>query len=95
METLVEALERLRALGYASSFSATDDGELRCEDCDTRHDPATMRIDETVRFEGSSNPGDEGILLALRCSCEMRGVYTSAYGPAATTADSAVLTRLP
>ncbi len=95
METLLEALDRLRAVGYVNDFLATNDGELRCVGCDARHDPATMLIDETVRFEGDSNPGDEAILLALRCSCGVGGTYTSAYGPMAASPDIAVLTRLP
>ena len=95
METLLEALNRLRAAGYLGDFNATEAGELRCIGCDARHDPETMRIDETVRFEGESSPGDEAILLALRCSCGVGGTYTSAYGPTAASADMAVLTRLP
>ncbi len=95
METILEAAARLREAGYVADFSATEDGRLRCGACGTEHDPETMVIDETVRYEGLSDPGDETILLALRCGCDRRGLYTTAYGANAGTGDTAVLRRLP
>ncbi len=95
METLTEALNRLREEGYRSDFAAVGDGELRCVDCGAFHDPGSMTIDHVVRFEGESNPDDAAILLAMRCSCGIGGIYTSAYGSGATSADVGVLTRLP
>lgn len=59
METLVEAMQRLRSMGYVHDFSATSGGDLWCGECRSSHDPATLSIAETVRFEGDSNPDDE------------------------------------
>ncbi|MBK5287353.1 MAG: hypothetical protein JJE46_02685 [Acidimicrobiia bacterium] len=95
METMLEATARLRDAGYTVDFSATDDGYLQCGACGTAHDPATMTIDEVVRFEGASNPDDESMLLALSCDCGQPGLYVTAFGPNASTADIAVLQRLP
>lgn len=93
-ETLTAAMTRLRDAGYRADLTATDDGDLVCEPCGTVEDPASMQIDETVRFEGMTDPGDAAILLAITCDCGARGLYTTAYGPAAPPGDSLVLTRL-
>jgi hypothetical protein len=95
METVLDAAQRLRAMGYVADFSATEDGELRCGACGTVHDPASMAIDEVVRYEGITNPDDEAILLALRCDCGVKGLFVAAFGPTATADDAAVLRRLP
>lgn len=94
METVLEAAARLRGAGYDVDFDATEDGHLRCSACGTLHDPATMAVDEVVRYEGASNPDDQAILLALRCECSRRGLYVAGFGPTATAADAAVLRHL-
>jgi hypothetical protein len=95
METLLDAATRLRRSGYAIDFIATREGLLRCGACGRTHDPAQMIVEETVRYEGVSDPADESILLALLCTCGRRGLYFAAFGPAASAADGAVLGRLP
>lgn len=95
METLTDAMTRLRAAGYTLDLQATESGRVRCAACGTEHDPATMTIDEIVRFEGESDPGDEAILVAMRCDCGEAGLYTSAFGAAASPADTEVLAHLP
>ncbi len=94
METVLEATNRLRAAGYDRDFVPTEDGLLRCGACNTEHDPAEMTIDEVVRYEGSTDPDDEAIVLALVCGCGQRGLFVAAYGPNASAADGAVLRRL-
>lgn len=94
METLSQATARLEAAGYDEDYTARD-GRLVCGRCGTSHDPAEMDIDEIVRFEGDSDPGDEAIAYALDAGCGHRGVYVAAYGPAATADDIAVIAALP
>ncbi len=94
METLTEAIRRLRAAGYVTDFSASSDGTLVCRACGTSHDAAAIEIRETVRFEGDSNPDDEAILLALRCCDGCLGLYSAAFGPDTPPDDVAVLQRL-
>lgn len=94
METLTDAMTRLRMAGYLADFSATDDGHLDCRSCGAHQQPETMTVHETVRFEGDSNPDDEAILLALACCCGCRGQYSAAYGPATPAADVEILHRL-
>lgn len=94
METLSDAMNRLRLDGFLVDFSATEDGRLRCGDCSLTEEPENMSVLVTERFEGDSNPDDESILLALACRCGSRGQFTAAYGPDTPRADAAVLTRL-
>lgn len=95
LETMQEAIRRLEADGYGGEFRA-DNGALRCPACGHRHDPAQVSVDETVRFEGASDPDDEAVLFALSCaSCGARGTYAVAYGPAMPAEDVEVVRRLP
>lgn len=90
---LTTVIEQLRADGYTEELHATDDGRVACPACGTAADPATMQVDDTGRFEGPSDPGDLSILMAITCQCGARGLYSSAYGPAAATHDADVLAR--
>jgi len=57
------------------------------------HQPVS--VEEVVRFEGASDPGDQAILFALVAGCTHRGYYSAAYGVAAAKDDIAVLLALP
>jgi hypothetical protein len=94
METMTAAVARLRAGGYVSELSATEDGRLLCHSCGVSDDPEVMAVHEIVRFEGESNPDDEAILVALQCTCGQRGLYSAAFGPDTPPEDAAVLRRL-
>ena len=94
METLVEAMARLRALGYDMDLSAAPGGQLRCGVCDELIDADQATIDEIVRFEGDSNPDDESILAAISMPSGHRGLYTSAYGSDVSPDDADVLQAL-
>ena len=95
METMLEATQRLRAVGFDLDFSATSPGQLRCAACGLDHDPEAMNIDEVVRYEGASDPDDQAILLALDSSCGRRGLYIAAFGPDTAAPDVKALHRLP
>lgn len=94
METLSQAIVRLRDLGYRTEFSATPEGNLLCRSCGTSQAPESITIRETIRFEGDSNPDDQAILLALSCADGCFGQYSAAFGPETPPADVMVLQRL-
>lgn len=94
METLVDAMNRLRALGYDMDVSAAPGGYIRCGACGELIDASRVDIDEIVRFEGDSNPDDEAILAAVTMPSGHRGLYTAAYGADVSTDDAAVLVAL-
>ncbi|GJM38553.1 MAG: hypothetical protein DHS20C19_19200 [Acidimicrobiales bacterium] len=95
METLSQAITRLRGTGYHIDYRANDRELLECDECGAVFDPTEMQVDETVRFEGASDPGDEAILFALDAGGGHRGLYAAAYGAAVSADDIAVIRALP
>ncbi|MDH3682248.1 MAG: hypothetical protein OEV40_20130 [Acidimicrobiia bacterium] len=93
METMSEAITRLSAAGYSSSFVAQD-GRLRCRECHRTFDPASLTTDALVRFEGVSDPADSAILFALRSIDGHRGLYAVAYGCETDPGDAIVVLDL-
>lgn len=93
METMSDATARLRAAEYTESWIA-EHSKLRCFACGTSYDPAQVTVDEVVRFEGPSDPGDEAILFALTGACGHRGIYSAAYGLYASVEDAAITNAL-
>lgn len=94
METMLEAVARLQALGYDLELRAAPGGRLHCPACDSAADASNTVVDETVRFEGDSNPEDESVLVALTLPCRHRGLYSAAFGTAAPPDDVTVLHAL-
>jgi hypothetical protein len=80
METMLQAINRLRACGYRLDLFAVPGGRLRCGGCGEVVDARDAIVDETVRFEGVSNPDDQAILNAITTSCGHRGLFSAAYG---------------
>jgi hypothetical protein len=80
METMLEAIRRLRTAGYQFDLSADVGGRLRCGGCGELVDAHEAIVEETVRFEGTSNPDDQAILSAVLTPCGHRGLFSAAYG---------------
>jgi hypothetical protein len=94
METLSQAVERLTGAGYRDDFRA-ERGGLRAVATGCLHQPESLAIDELVRFEGASDPGDEAVLLALRCDLHgTKGTYVVAFGPSVDPLDAEMVRRL-
>ncbi len=80
-DTVVDALEQLRAKGYDVELVMRDQ-RLRCPRCTADHPVHQMVADHVYRFEGDSDPGDEAIVIGVTCpTCGARGAIVSAYGP--------------
>lgn len=94
METLSQAITRLTVAGYVANFRPVG-GRLVCGRCATHFDPSGARVDDVVRFEGTSDPDDQAILYALAAGCGHCGLYSTAYGVDASRDDVAVLLALP
>jgi len=94
METLREALSRLEKRGFCHAFRATSKGELEVRG-EPAFAPETLVVEETVRFEGESDPEDQAVLLALRSrDGRIRGTFVASYGPQMEPACAAVMHRL-
>lgn len=94
METMLDAVERLHARGYLLDLAAVPGARLRCGACGGTTDAADVTVEETVRFEGDSNPDDEAILLAIATPCGHRGLFSAAFGPDTPAEESQVLQAL-
>lgn len=93
-ESMAEALKRLSALGFRHSLRAKD-GKLCDRATGEAHEPESLTIAETLRFEGDSDPDEQAILFAVRRpDGRPFGVYSSAFGPAMAAEDVAVVRRL-
>ena len=90
METMLDAVARLRSDGYRHDATATSGGRLLCGACGEIRHAGTATIDQTVRFEGDSNPDDQSIIVAMTTACGHRALYSSAYGPSTPRADAEV-----
>lgn len=92
METLREALERLENRNFKESLLPRPGGMLARSGAGAVA-PESLVIEEVVRFEGESDPGDEAVLFALRSQDEkIRGTFVASYG-AYTEPDSAAVIR--
>jgi hypothetical protein len=81
--TVTAAVQLLQSKGYQSEFLLGEHG-FGCRSCDHVHAPDQLVLDDTYRFEGDSDPGDESIVLGVRCPvCGAKGIVVSAYGPEA------------
>jgi hypothetical protein len=94
METLSEAIDRLRADGYTHDFFAVPGGKLRCRQCGNELDASTLTITDVVRFEGESDPEDESVLYGLSAGGAKAGLYSPPYGSSTTPEDIAVVGAL-
>lgn len=94
METVIEAMRRLRAEGYVHDLQAAPGGQLRCQTCGALVDPESVTVTETIRFEGESNPDDEAIVFAIDSRGGCLGQYSAAFGSSASVLDVEVLKRL-
>ncbi len=93
-ETLSEAVDRLTVAGYEDSFRAEPDGLRAIVDGVLRR-PESLVVEEVVRFEGSSDPADEAMVLALHCREDgIKGTYTVPFGPGIGALDAEMIRRL-
>ncbi len=80
-DTVTEAVAILEAEGYTSPFLQSG-GDLVCMSCGAPQELELAVVDQFFRFEGPSDPGDEAIVLGVRCGqCGARGTLVSAFGP--------------
>ena len=80
-ETVSDAVRLLQSRGFDDGFTIEAKG-VRCPTCGRVHPAASLDVTDVFRFEGPSDPGDEAIVLGVRCSsCGSRGIVVSAYGP--------------
>lgn len=93
METLTQATNRLGAAGYEAQFLIRGD-KLECHSCNCAVTTEQLTVEETVRFEGMSDPGDEAVLFAVTAECGHKGTITATYGPDMSPEEAEVVSHL-
>lgn len=78
-DTLSEALNALRKVGYREDFVAGDENliVLRTR---KKYKPEDLKIVRSFRFEGMSNPSDSSELFAIIANDGIKGILVMAYG---------------
>ncbi len=93
-ESLSEAIDRLVKRGFRHSLCAQH-GRLQDLETGKTYEPELLRIEETLRFEGDSDPDEQAVLFALRSpGGDALGTYSVVYGPATPPDDADVVIRL-
>ena len=79
-DTVVGALEGLKARGYTLDFNIAFDSII-CRQNDICLNPNEFEITEVYRFEGQTNPDDEDVVYGVSSlDGNIKGSITSAYG---------------
>lgn len=80
-QTVTEAVADLGDRGYKLNFNLSK-AYLSCADQDMHLRPEEFHIDETYRFEGDTDPGDEMVVYAVSSESRgVKGILVNAYGP--------------
>jgi hypothetical protein len=95
-ETVSEAINDLAKRGYTTDFKIHAEKEcLICNDSDLQLSPDEFEIDETYRFEGETDPGDEMIVFAISSKHHnMKGILVNGYGTYSDSATSKIVENL-
>lgn len=93
-ETVVGALEGLKARGFTHNFNI-EFNKISCAEKGICLDPDEFEIMEVYRFEGDSNPDDEDVVYAVDSKDgKLKGVITSAFGKDADPVSNEMIQKL-
>lgn len=92
-ETVSEAVAGLSKRGYNANFNLTKE-YVSCEEMGLRLSADEFHIEETYRFEGQTDPGDEMVVYAISSDKGVKGILVNAYGPYADEASARIIEKL-
>lgn len=93
-DTVVAALNGLKARGYTTNFNIAFD-KIMCSETQACLNPNEFEIVEVHRFEGNSNPADEDVVYAVESiNGKMKGVISSAFGLYADPVSTEMIRKL-
>ncbi len=78
-DTLSEASEALRKMGFTENFRVTDDCIL-ADYSGNEYDCSEVILQGFHRFEGVTNPADNTILYAVETKSGVKGTVVDSYG---------------
>ncbi|MDR3713652.1 MAG: phosphoribosylpyrophosphate synthetase [Puia sp.] len=92
-DTMTEALTGLKQRGYTIDFNLDADC-LRCPKTPLALKPDEFEITEVYRFEGDSDPADEGVVFAIESHHGDKGVLVNGFGVSSDALDDKMVEKL-
>ncbi|GAA4316150.1 hypothetical protein GCM10023149_12950 [Mucilaginibacter gynuensis] len=95
-DTVSEAVNDLVERGYTANFNVDAQNDfLNCPEQQVSLSPEDFEIDETHRFEGETDPGDEMVVYAVSSpNYGIKGVVVNAFGTYSDSGASKLVQRL-
>jgi hypothetical protein len=78
MDTLSEEINNLVKEGFSENFRATDDF-IEALESKKKFEPEQLKIIQSYRFEGPTDPGDEMICFAIEANDGTKGTLVMSY----------------
>jgi len=92
---MADVLDGLTRAGYVDQFRG-EPGGIRGMKTGLLHSPTDLVFERSERFEGISDPADETLVLALRCSAHgCLGTYVVPYGNDMPSIDATLIRKIP
>ncbi len=92
-ETLVQAINDLKARGYDRDFNLRESC-IECSASGTQLSAADFEIAETYHFDGSTDVDDEVVLYAITSKSGLKGTLVNAYGAYADSTSADLIAKL-
>jgi len=93
-DSLVDAIEYYKTIGFKMDFNLAFD-HLICSENMIRLQPSAFEIIEVIRFDASTDPGEESVLFVVQSmDGKLKGTLVSAYGTYADTVSKDLLDKL-
>lgn len=93
--SMAEVVAAYEEKGYTGQFGAVEGGMVRCYSCRQDSPAGEVHLLAAHRFEGTSDPAEEAVVMALECPhCGALGTLVLPYGPGASMEDAVVLAAL-
>lgn len=95
-ETVTEALTDLKKRGYTIDFNLLSEKDcLVCHKSEIELSPDDFQVDESHRFYGLSDPGDEMIVYAISSkNYNVKGILVNGYGLYSESLSSKMVSKL-
>jgi hypothetical protein len=77
-ETLSQATNALTENGYSESFKA-EEAQIIAISSDKKYTPENLKITNTYRFEGMTNPQDDTVVFAILANDGTKGTLIMSY----------------
>lgn len=78
-DTLSQAMNALTDAGYSEGFKA-EGTQIEASFSSKTYKPEELKIIETYRFDGMTNPQDDAVVFAIEASDGTKGTLVMSYG---------------